>query len=644
METYPSETLIVKYASSGAELKFKEYQHDQADIAIPEGKRNVTLASLAGTMRRRGMTADEIEAALFVINRNRCMPPLPDNEIRSIARSIAKYPPSISAEIDQYDKPDSGLFVLKQGDLSRNQSNHKDLPEVILFRDGTGVTITDTCTHLGKIYSDKSKIFRRVSGHSNDKTQQLQIVDNDKNLKILSPECACSEFETEAQIITIKKNEKVHAVLKETDAKRILASPSFFSQLPPLRMVTRCPVIVQSANGQLKILNHYDRGSGIFASGTMPKDLNVDDAVSTILSSVDEFSFKSAADKSRALASIITPALIMGGIGNFRSPIQFIEADQSQTGKGFLTRIITSFYNDIPHVINQQHGGLGSLEESLSQALVDGKIFINLDNLTSSRGGVFNSEKLCSLMTEDMFFARCLRTGFFVDPKLHIIQLTTNGCSLSKDLMNRSCPIAIQKRCGFKYRQYPEGSILDHIRTNQPKFLGAVFSIIREWCHKGKAKTDTMTHDSSFTPWAQSLDWIVQNIMHQAPLLDGYKQVRDRITSPQLQKIRDIALVILQCPRKDDWLTSSDILEIVGPEGIEFPGLDSGYDYYNLTEEQKDVAKQQLGASFKRLFDQYGNNNILMIDRIKIHREERKKTYDYSVNKIIKYYLFTYYS
>jgi putative DNA primase/helicase len=34
--------------------------------AIPEGHRNDTLMSLAGTMRRRGMEADEIEAALLV--------------------------------------------------------------------------------------------------------------------------------------------------------------------------------------------------------------------------------------------------------------------------------------------------------------------------------------------------------------------------------------------------------------------------------------------------------------------------------------------------------------------------------------------------------------------------------------------------
>ena len=61
--------------------------------AIPDGQRNATLASLAGTMRRRGMTAAEIEAALLAVNAGRCRPPLPDDAVRGIAASVGRYPP-----------------------------------------------------------------------------------------------------------------------------------------------------------------------------------------------------------------------------------------------------------------------------------------------------------------------------------------------------------------------------------------------------------------------------------------------------------------------------------------------------------------------------------------------------------------------
>src|SRR5262245_23228540 len=61
---------------------------------IPDGQRNATLASLAGSMRRRGMTPAEIAVALAEVNRNRCRPPLPDDEVEAIARNIGRYAPA----------------------------------------------------------------------------------------------------------------------------------------------------------------------------------------------------------------------------------------------------------------------------------------------------------------------------------------------------------------------------------------------------------------------------------------------------------------------------------------------------------------------------------------------------------------------
>jgi len=65
----------------------------EAGAPIPEGQRNSTLASIAGAMRRRGLTAEEIEAALLVVNR-RCVPPLDEREVSRIARSVARYAPA----------------------------------------------------------------------------------------------------------------------------------------------------------------------------------------------------------------------------------------------------------------------------------------------------------------------------------------------------------------------------------------------------------------------------------------------------------------------------------------------------------------------------------------------------------------------
>jgi putative DNA primase/helicase len=68
------------------------------DAIITTGQRNATLTSLAGTMRRRGMTCDAIVAALLAENSARCSPPLHDDEVTRIALSVARYDPVLDPE------------------------------------------------------------------------------------------------------------------------------------------------------------------------------------------------------------------------------------------------------------------------------------------------------------------------------------------------------------------------------------------------------------------------------------------------------------------------------------------------------------------------------------------------------------------
>ena len=65
-------------------------------VTILRGQRNSSLTSLAGSMRRRGASEGAIVAALLEEN-GRCVPPLPDVEVRGIAASVAKYTPDQQA-------------------------------------------------------------------------------------------------------------------------------------------------------------------------------------------------------------------------------------------------------------------------------------------------------------------------------------------------------------------------------------------------------------------------------------------------------------------------------------------------------------------------------------------------------------------
>lgn len=60
---------------------------------IPSGQRNATLAKLAGTMRRVGMSPTEILPALLRVNTERCKPPISPREVHKIVESVGRYRP-----------------------------------------------------------------------------------------------------------------------------------------------------------------------------------------------------------------------------------------------------------------------------------------------------------------------------------------------------------------------------------------------------------------------------------------------------------------------------------------------------------------------------------------------------------------------
>jgi hypothetical protein len=84
-------------ASSGDDAKPTREGAGPVSERIPEGSRNTTLTSVAGSMRRRGLGEEAIFAALRIFNQERCTPPLDEAEIRKIAQSIARYEPGDDA-------------------------------------------------------------------------------------------------------------------------------------------------------------------------------------------------------------------------------------------------------------------------------------------------------------------------------------------------------------------------------------------------------------------------------------------------------------------------------------------------------------------------------------------------------------------
>lgn len=79
------------WVSRKVEEKHTSVPHDGE--LIDEGGRDNYLTSVAGAMRKRGCHEEAIYVALMQMNVDRCNPPLPEQQIRKIARSVARYAP-----------------------------------------------------------------------------------------------------------------------------------------------------------------------------------------------------------------------------------------------------------------------------------------------------------------------------------------------------------------------------------------------------------------------------------------------------------------------------------------------------------------------------------------------------------------------
>jgi hypothetical protein len=87
-----------------------------AGSPIPEGQRDNALASLAGSMRRRGMGFAAISAALHQVNEEQCIPPLDDGDVRRIAQSVCRYEAD-DPVVKQFEKGERDPVYDEEGHL-----------------------------------------------------------------------------------------------------------------------------------------------------------------------------------------------------------------------------------------------------------------------------------------------------------------------------------------------------------------------------------------------------------------------------------------------------------------------------------------------------------------------------------------------
>jgi len=499
-------------------------------------------------------------------------------------------PPAVPAGDDRADACADDWIILPSGEVSITECADKLFKKI-------GPTKT--------IFFRGGAVMELVPG--DDGTLGLEVV-NDTAFR--------SRIEQFGHVVAWRSGARGEQVLKPTNcpketAAALLATAEAREYLPHIATVVNAPVMIEG-NNELLILPkgyHSENGGILVTEGIAPPEVPIGEAVESLRMIFSEFDFQTPGDLSRALAHTITPALKLGGFIKGFVPADVAEADQSQSGKTFRQRLICSIYAEQPRVIARREGGVGSVDESFSAALITGHPFIQFDNFR----GKLDSQFIEAFMTATGgFSARVPYHGEIqVDPSRFFILLTSNGVESTRDMANRSCIVRIRKRAGFAFQVFAEGDISDHVKARQPYFLGCVFAVIREWVESGKQRTRVMDHD--FREWAQTLDWIVQNIFRAAPLLEGHQQAQARISDPALNFLRAVALEVRNARQLENTLAANVIVDICDDAGIEIPGVKTG----NAGE-----ASRRVGVLMKRAF---GQQDAVEVDDFTVTRTNHQQ-------------------
>jgi hypothetical protein len=412
-------------------------------------------------------------------------------------------------------------------------------------------------------------------------------------LNMLTPDAFRSRLEGLGKCVRLKNTGGVEIAVPAVptrDHANVIMAATARNKLPLVRGVLRFP-IARLVDGEPQLITEgYDPDSQWFVDANFDCQIpSLEEAIRTLNLLVEGFHFLTVSDRSRALALLITPLLKFSGLIHGPTPIGIIEADQPQSGKTFLAKIGAAVYGGLPVYVPQRKNGVGSYDESIGNALLQDNRFILLDNCR----GEIDSANLESLLTATGTFPVrvAYRASINVNPESFVFMMTSNGASLTRDLSKRSVFVAIRKRSHARYADFPEGDVLDHVQANHTLFLSSIIRIVQEWLATGSKRRPTTDHD--FRAWAACLDYIVRDILGEAPLLSGHDQRQLRTSAPALNLLRLLAIALEEANMLRKPLKAIELVSYLNPSWPVLAQIDL---------KDAKAAAQKLGTLFKPVF------------------------------------------
>jgi hypothetical protein len=398
--------------------------------------------------------------------------------------------------------------------------------------------------------------------------------------------CRFQRLDKEGEPVRAKFNEADARVFLESwqDSSDLIRTVEVFSPVPVLAWDGRQAVLVNDYNPALRILA---RGKPLI----LPSPT---EAVDILVQLLCDYDFVKEGDLGRTISMLLSPALAQGGfLGSGRVPLFLIEKSASSTGGSLLLRLASQIYGLKPKPISRLDNRDKAVED-ISRLLLSGAGFIYFDN---ARGrGLQNLPELESLLTEPNFTCRAPYLHGEADVTRRVLAVSSNGALFSRDLATRTVKIAIRKQPDdHVFKEYPEGGIEDHVVANMERYLGAVFSLVKDWADAGRSAGKDLK-GFRFSHWERACAWILQKHFPGLPLLDAdHQESQERLADPDHDLLRNLFRLVVEGESRSE-LTASSLAEI---------GAQAG-----LLEADEQQSRLRVGKAMKRRFPTDGDHSF----------------------------------
>jgi len=383
-----------------------------------------------------------------------------------------------------------------------------------------------------------------------------------------------------------REGKMVASSFSEADARVFMGS--WMNALDLVRSVdvfSHVPVLAW--NGKEAVLvNGYDKELKILAGGEAIELPTPAEAVERLVSLLRDYEFVTPGDFGRAISLLLSPALAQGGfLGRGRVPLFLVEKNEPNAGGSLLLKLTCGIYGLKPQPISKLDRPERVVED-LSRLLLSGAGFIYFDN---ARGrGLQNLPELESVLTEPNFNCRAPYQHGEADVTRRVFAVSSNGAVFSRDLATRTVKITIRKKApGFRFFEYAEGSIEDHVAANSAHYLAAVFSLVKDWAAAGRPAGQRLS-GCRFNQWERGCASILEKHFPGLPLLDkSHQEAQDRLADPDHDLVRNLFRLVIEGETRGQ-VTASSLAEMG-----EHAGLLEG------TEQQN---RLRVGKAMKRRF------------------------------------------